>query len=167
MKNNVRNIAYTGVFSAMIFALTYFIHFPVASGYVHMGDALIYLCAGLLGSPWALIAGVIGEVFADVVSGYAVYAPATLIIKLVVSFIFTLAYKKNKDKLFSIASALMTIPAGLITIAGYFAADMIINKAYAIADIPGNVVQAVGSAVLFVVLAVAFDSVKIKKRIRM
>lgn len=159
-------MALTGVFAAMIFVMTYFIKVPVASGYVHFGDALIYLSAGFIGGPWAMLAGAIGAGIADVIGGYAMYAPATIIIKALIAVPFVIVLK-DKEKLFSPLSALMTIPAGLITVGGYFIADMIIDKAYAVVDIPGNVIQAVGSAVIFIVIALAFDSMKIKKRIKM
>lgn len=165
MNKNLRKIVSTAVFAAMIFVLTYFVKVPVASGYVHFGDALIYLCAGFIG-PWALLAGAIGEGMADLIGGYAIYAPATIIVKALIAIPFVLAMRK-KEKLFTPISALMTIPAGLITVGGYFVADIIIDKAYAVVDIPGNVIQAVGSAVIFIILALAFDASKIKKKIKM
>lgn len=166
MKSNVKKMAFTGVFAAMIFVLTYVVKVPVASGYVHFGDALIYICACFLGAPWALVAGAIGEGLADIIGGYAIYAPATIIVKALIAIPFVIA-SKNSEKIFSLKSALMTIPAGIITVGGYFVADLIIDKSYAIIDIPGNVIQAVGSAIIFVVIALAFDATKIKKKIKM
>lgn len=59
----------------------------------------------------------------------------------------------------------LTIPSGIITVGGYFVGDLIINKAYAVADIPMNIVQAVGSAIIFAIIAVAFDTAKLKKKL--
>ncbi|MCD7722356.1 MAG: ECF transporter S component [Clostridiales bacterium] len=164
MNKNLRKMVTAGLFAAMIFVFTYFIKVPVASGYVHLGDALIYVCACIIGGPWAILAGAIGEGLADLVGGYAAYAPATIIVKALIAlpFIFTGA---KKEKILTPATALMTVPAGLITVGGYFIADLIIDKSYAIVDIPGNIIQAVGSAVLFVIIAAAFDAVKIKSKI--
>lgn len=166
MNIKTKRIAYSGVFAAMIFLLTYVVKVPVASGYVHFGDALIYICAGIIGGPWAMLAGAIGEGLADIIGGYAIYAPATIIVKALIVVPFMLVYK-NQEKLFSIKSALMTIPAGAITVGGYFIADLIIDKSYAVVDIPGNIIQAVGSAVIFIIVSVAFDTAKIKKIIKM
>lgn len=166
MKSNVKKMAFTGVFAAMIFVLTYVVKVPVASGYVHFGDALIYICACFLGAPWALIAGAIGEGLADIIGGYAIYAPATIVVKALIAVPFVLA-SKNSEKIFNLKSALMTIPAGIITVGGYFVADLIIDKSYAIIDIPGNIIQAVGSAIIFAVIALAFDATKIKNKIKM
>ena len=163
MNKNVKKITLTGVFSAMIFVLTMFVKVTVPSGYVHFGDAMIYVCAVLLGSPWALIAGAIGEGLADVAGGFAMYAPATVIIKVIIALIFSLC--KDENKLLTVKSGIMTIPAALVTVGGYFAADMIIDKAYAFVDIPGNIIQGVGSAVVFIAIAAMLDKVKIIKKV--
>lgn len=165
MNNKIKKTAFTAMFAAMIFLLTMFIKVPVASGYVHFGDALVYICAGLIGGPWAILAGAIGEGLADVAGGYAIYAPATAIIKALIALVFITTAKKG-DKLLTPINVLLTIPAGLITVGGYFVADLIIDKTYAVVDIPGNVIQAVGSAVLFVVLAAALDTVKVSKKLK-
>lgn len=163
MNKNLKKIVTTAVFSAMIFVMTFFVKVPVASGYVHFGDALIYICAGIVGGPWAMLAGAIGAGLADLAGGYAMYAPATIIVKALIALPFILVNKKS-EKVLTPLSALMSIPAGIITVLGYFIADLIIDKAYAIIDIPGNVIQAVGSAVIFIVLSLALDKAKIKKR---
>lgn len=165
MKNNkVFKMAVTAMFTAMIFVLTRFVSIPVASGYVHFGDALVYLAASTLGGPWALFAGAVGEMLADVAAGYFTYAPATLIVKALLAIPFVIVNKKS-EKILTPLTALLTIPAGVITVGGYFAADLIIDKVYALVDIPGNLIQAAGSAVIFIILAAAFDSGKIKKKL--
>ncbi|MBR1762254.1 MAG: ECF transporter S component [Eubacterium sp.] len=163
MNKNLKKITLTGVFSAMIFVLTMFVKVTVPSGYVHFGDAMIYVCAVLLGSPWAMIAGALGEGLADVAGGFAMYAPATVIIKVIIAFLFSLC--KNENKLLTVKSGIMTLPAALVTVGGYFAADMIIDKSYAFVDIPGNIIQGVGSAVIFIVIAAMLDKAKIIKKV--
>ena len=159
---NAKKLSFTGMFAALIFVVTVFLKVPVASGYVHIGDSLIYLATLIIG-PWAMLAGALGEALADIAGSYLMYAPATVIIKVltVVPFLFI----KKEDKLLSVKSALMTLPAGLITVGGYFLADLIIDKSYAVVDLPGNVIQALASAVIFIVLAFAFDKSKIKNKI--
>lgn len=154
----------TAMFTAMIFVLTRFVSVPVATGYVHFGDALIYLVASVLGGPWAFFAGAAGEALADIASGWVSYAPATLIVKALLAIPFVLCYKKS-ERIVTPLSAVLTIPAGLITVGGYFIADLIIDKAYAFVNIPGNLIQAAGSAVLFIVMGTAFDTAKIKKKL--
>ena len=57
----------------------------------------------------------------------------------------------------------MTVISGLITVGGYYISDLIIDKTYAIVNILGNIIQAVGSAVIFIVLGTAFDAAGLKK----
>ncbi|MCC8073389.1 MAG: ECF transporter S component [Clostridiales bacterium] len=153
----------TAMFTAMIFVLTRFVCVPVAAGYVHFGDALIYIVSSVLG-PWGIFAAAVGEGLADIVSGWISYAPATIIVKTLISLPFVLTYKRS-EKILTPLSVFLTIPAGLITVGGYYVADLIIDEAYAVVNILGNVIQAVGSAVVFVVLAGAFDAAKLKKRL--
>lgn len=160
--NNVYKMVLTALFTAMIFVLTRFVSVPVATGYVHFGDALVYLTASILGGPWGLFAASVGEALADISSGWLSYAPATLIVKALIALPFVLVNKKS-EKILTPLTALFTIPAGAITVGGYFIADLIIDKAYAFVNIPGNVIQACGSAVVFIVLAAALDAGKIKK----
>lgn len=163
MNNKLRKTIISGVFTAMIFVLTMFVKFPVASGYVHFGDALVYICASMLG-PWGIIAGAIGEGLADVAGGFAAYFPATVIVKALIALPFALFNTKN-EKILSVKSGLFTLLSGAVTVLGYFIADLLIDKAYAVVDIPGNVIQALGSAIIFVVIAAAFDKAKIKNKI--
>lgn len=164
MNKKVLNMVYAAVFAAMIFVLTRFVQVPVASGYVHFGDALVYIVASTLGGPWALFAAAIGATLADITAGWLTYAPATFIIKMLIALPFIFVNKKS-ERILTPLTALLTIPSGVITVLGYFIADCIIDKAYAVVDIPGNVIQAVGSAVIFIVVGAAFDAGKLKKKL--
>lgn len=151
------------MFAAMIFGLT-MLHVPIgAGGYIHVGDAVIYVTAMLMGGPWAFISAAIGAACADIVSGFAVYAAPSAIIKILIAVPFVLISKKQ-SKLLSVRSAIFTIISGVITVLGYFAADLILYREGAIADLPANIIQAAGSAVVFIVLAFALDRAGIKQR---
>lgn len=162
---NIKKISLTGMLAALIFVFTMFVKIPVFPGYVHLGDALIYIGALILGAPYAIIAGAIGEGLADIAGGYLIYAPATIVIKALIALPFIFIRNKEALKLFSLKSVLCSIISGIITVLGYFSADLIIAKAYAFADIPINAVQAVGSVVAFILLAVAIDKTKLLGRI--
>ena len=59
----IKNLTLTGLMAALITLFTAFIfHIPtgVNGGYVHLGDALIYLSAVRLPWPYAMAAGAIG-----------------------------------------------------------------------------------------------------------
>lgn len=167
MKNKkVLNMVYAAVFAAMIFALTRFVQIPVpgGAGYLHFGDAMIYIVASTLGGPWAILASAVGAALADLSSPYAIYAPVSIIVKVLIALPFVLVNKKS-EKILTPLTICLTIPSGIITVGGYFVGDLIINKAYAVADIPMNIVQAVGSAIIFAIIALAFDTAKLKKKL--
>lgn len=166
VNRKVLNMVYAAVFAAMIFALTRFIQIPVpgGAGYLHFGDAMIYIVASTLGGPWALFASALGAAIADLSSVFAVYAPISAIVKVLIALPFVFVNKKS-EKILTPLTICLTIPSGVITVLGYFLGDLIVNKAYAVADIPMNIVQAVGSAIIFVVISAAFDAAKLKKKL--
>lgn len=87
MNTLTKKIAYTGVFTALVMCFTLIsIPIPGTVEYINLGDTVILFGAYLLGFPFALIAS-IGAAFADLILGYAIYAPATLIIKPVMCLI--------------------------------------------------------------------------------
>ena len=165
MNKTTKNICFSAMFAAMIFALT-MLHVPIgAGGYIHVGDSVIYIAALLMGGPWSFISAAIGAACADLVSGVAVYAIPSAIIKVLIAVPFVLTAKKD-TKLLSIRTAAFTILSGIITILGYFLTDLVVYRAGAVADLPANVIQAVGSAVVFVILAFALDRADIKNRFK-
>lgn len=165
MNKTTKNICFSAMFAAMIFALT-MLHVPIgAGGYIHVGDSVIYIAALLMGGPWSFISAAIGAACADLVSGVAVYAIPSAIIKVLLAVPFVLIAKKD-TKLLSIRTAAFTILSGIITILGYFLTDLVVYRAGAVADLPANVIQAVGSAVVFVILAFALDRADIKNRFK-
>lgn len=165
VNRKVLNMVYAAVFAAMIFALTRFIQIPVpgGAGYIHFGDAMIYIVASTLGGPWALLASALGAAIADL-SSVAVYAPISAIVKVLIASPFVFVNKKS-EKILTPLTICLTIPSGVITVLGYYLGDLIVNKAYAVADIPMNIVQAVGSAIIFAVISAAFDAAKLKKKL--
>lgn len=163
MRKTTKNICFTAMFAAMIFGLT-MLHIPVgAGGYIHVGDSIIYIVSLLMGGPWAFLAAAIGAALADIVSGFAVYAIPSLIIKVLVAVPFV-AVSKKCQKLLSFKTAMFAVLSGVITVLGYYIAELILYGRGAVADIPANIIQAVGSAVVFVALALALDKADIKKR---
>ncbi len=164
MNTITKKISFTAMLAAMVFGLT-MLHIPIgAGGYIHIGDALIYIAALLIGGPWAFLAAAIGAAVADIVSGFASYAIVSVIIKALIALPFVLIRDRG-EKLLTPLSALLTIPSGIITVLGYFLADLVLYRAGAVADIPANLIQAVGSAVAFILLALALDKAEIRKRI--
>ena len=87
----IRRLTVTAVLAALITLMTaYICHVPVGAngGYVHFGDALIYIAAAILPLPYACAAGAIGGGMADLLTA-PVWAPATIIIKMLICLPFS------------------------------------------------------------------------------
>ena len=166
MKNiSIRMLSLSGIFASLIFVFTAFVHIPLFYGYVHIGDAFLFLAASLLPTPYAIFAAVFGAVLADCLSGFAIYAPATLIIKLLCVLFFT----RKKTQILAKRNLLALLPAAGVSIGGYYLFEAILYANYltpAYAAL-GNLGQAVFSAILFVLLGSALDKIKIKEKLQL
>ncbi len=169
-KKSVKKITFTALFAALIAVMTAFIKMPtgINEGYLHFGDSMIYLAGCLLG-PWAALAAAIGGGLADILAGAAVWAPATAIIKALNSVPFIIAscfYFKNngKQKIINWYTVPMVIVSGLITVFGYLLAEgLMYSFPSAWTSVPFSIIQAIGSAIVFIILGCALDAVKIQK----
>lgn len=173
LKNSkVRLITTTALFTALVTIGTVVIQIPVpGKGYTHFGDSMIYLAACILPAPAALFASGVGAAIADLLTGYAIYAPATFIIKMlnVVPFILIRIYlkkKKKDDRILNFQTAFMLIPTSLVTIFGYLIAEYIMfgEKFAFISAFVGGWLQPLGSLLAFIVLGAALDRLKFKSR---
>lgn len=172
-KISIKKITLTAVFAAIIAIMTAFIKIPtgINDGYLHFGDSMIYLAGCLLG-PYAALAAAIGGGLADVLAGAAEWAIPTAIIKTCNSlpFIIATAYyvkTKEKHKIIHITTVLMTIVSGLITIFGYLLVEgLLYSFASAWTSVPFSIIQAVGSAIVFIVVGCALDAIKIQKYLK-
>ena len=169
-KQSVKKITFTALFAALIAVMTAFIKMPtgINEGYLHFGDSMIYLAGCLLG-PWAALAAAIGGALADILAGAAVWAPATAIIKALNAVPFIVAshfyfINKGKQKIVNWYTVPMVIVSGLITIFGYLLAEgLMYSFPSAWTSVPFSIIQAVGSAIVFIILGCALDAVKIQK----
>ncbi|MCL2036593.1 MAG: TIGR04002 family protein [Oscillospiraceae bacterium] len=163
MDNRIKLLTLSAVFAAMTFALTTFPKIPTGSGYIHMGDSVIYLAACVLPFPYAIFVGAIGGALADVFGGYVIWIVPTLIVKALI----TLPYNSKSDTILTKRNAFMVLPAGLITVIGYAIAEMLLfGWAGIISGLLMGVIQPIGSAILFLLFAAMLDKIGFKRRIR-
>jgi uncharacterized repeat protein (TIGR04002 family) len=162
----VRLLTSTAIFAAMITLMTaYICHIPdgINGGYIHFGDGLIYIAATLLPTPYALAAAAIGGGLADLLTA-PMWAPATIIIKMLISLPFT----RKKDKIVNVHNILALFAAAAISGVGYYLANAFLMGGFEGGLIAylfsGNLVQSGGSAIVFVVLGLVLDKIGFKKR---
>lgn len=167
-----RNVILVGVLAAMVCVATTFLHIPiVGGGYVHLGDAVIYLAAALLPTPYAVAAAAVGAGLADLLVA-PMWAPFTVVIKAVMAMAFT----AKKERLLCRRNGWAVLVAGVVGVVGYYIAEVAILwlsggalaavSVAALAAMPFNALQELAGGVAFVLLAAALDRLDIKKRLR-
>lgn len=146
MKNKkAYKISMSAMFTALIFVATYLIAIPMpVVGYVNLGDAFVIISTVLLGPICGAICSGFGSMLADIMLGYAVYAPATLVIKAVMAIACYFIYKLTSTLMkrpFSLA--ISAIVAECVMVVGYFLFEgaFVIGFAGAMANILFNLIQ--------------------------
>lgn len=139
-------VAIVGVMAALTTVATMIVQIPTPAtkGYINLGDTMVMLSGSLFGSLIGSIAGGVGSALADLLSGYAHWAPFTLVIKGIEGYIAGLS--KDKKGIFKV---LILIIAGAEMVLGYFLVEVLLyGLGGALAEIPGNSFQA-ASGILF------------------
>ena len=144
MNSNLKKIIMTALFAALACVATMSIRIPTpgTGGYIHPGDAIVILAGIILGPVYGMLAGGIGSALSDLIGGYFVYVPITLVIKGLVALVSGLIYQKmcryGKNRY---------VAAG-----GYFICEFFLYGSGAAASIPANIIQGVGGLIISAVL---------------
>lgn len=144
-----RNIIMAALMAAMTCIATMIIKVPSPTGYIHLGDGLVLLSGIILGPLYGGAAAGIGSMFADLLLGYAGFAPATLIIKALAAIVGSVIYHFiyhliSQKKLKPIATIAAGICGGIVVTSGYFIFEgyiMGLGFAAAFSGVPFNLVQ--------------------------
>ena len=163
VRADARLLALTGLFAALGCVGTMVLQVPSPTGgYMNLGDAVVILGAWLLGPVYGAVAGGVGPAMADLLSGYAVYVPATLVIKAVMALTAAGLYRALKRRGLFLCAAAAEVPMVL----GYWLFDGLLAAASgggalglcltaSAAGIPSNLVQAAFGAAASTLLALA------------
>lgn len=119
-----KRVCLTAVFSALTCVCT-FIAVPLPFGYFNLGDIFVLLGAWILSAFLGGLAAGLGAAIADLFMGYALYAPATFLIKFLVgvcAFYLYRVFKRliAKSSLEFLPRAISAILAESVMIFGYF-----------------------------------------------
>lgn len=164
MKNKkIKLMCLAGIFTAVVFVFTAYIHIPSHTGYTHVGDAFIYLAACILPLPYAVFVGAGGAMLADCLTGFAIWAPGSVIIKTAAVLFFS---QKGK-KIICPRNIFALIPAWILCIGGYYLYEALItgNFISPAAGIPGYIIQSLLSTALFVVAGITLDKLNVKSKL--
>ncbi|MBR5371880.1 MAG: ECF transporter S component [Oscillospiraceae bacterium] len=154
-QDKLSHMVYAGLFAALTALLTAGLHIPVGNGYIHCGDAVILLAAVMLPMPYAIGAGAVGGMLADLIAGYPAYALPSMIIKGLLAFTFAMI---GGEKHLCFRRVTGLIACGLVSVIGYWVTGVFLYGgwiAQAIDTIPGNVIQAIASSCVYVAASAA------------
>lgn len=145
----VFRLVITSLFAALVTVGTIVIQIPTpaTNGFINFGDTLIFISGVVLGPFNGLLAGGVGSWLADMLSGYAHYAPWTLVIKGLEGLIIGLLAHRVYSKTLKLWPAMLAmLVAGAWMIFGYFIAALVMyGWVGAVESLVGNSVQALGS----------------------
>jgi len=159
----LRYLTLSGLFVAIVFVLTAYLHIPSHTGYIHIGDSVIYLAAALLPRPYAIAVGALGAGLADCLTGYAIWAPGSAMIKATT----VLCFSCHGERIINLRNLTAIIPSGILCVGGYYLYELLLtgSPAAGAASIWFNCLQAVASAVVFLALGTLMDCTGLKGKL--
>ena len=143
---DTRMLVITGLMLALTTVATMFLKIPIGAGYIHLGDVLVLLAARLLPRKNALLSASLGAALADLLGGFAAWAPFTLVIKAgMVLLADAFPPERGKGRLRP-----GLILAAVWTVAGYYLAEGLLyaNWVAPLLVVPFNALQVAVVAVL-------------------
>ncbi|MDC7241989.1 MAG: ECF transporter S component [Spirochaetales bacterium] len=153
-QNLAFRIAAIAVLTALTTVCTMIIRVPVTPtrGYINLADVAIFFTAMTFGPFTALAAGGLGTALADILGGYAQWAPITFFAHgvqgLVIGLIFKTSGTEEKGKM--VMALVISFILGTLIMAGtYFVTGgLMYGFGAAATEIPGNILQNVAGVVL-------------------
>ena len=161
---NTKDIVLCGILMAMTTVMTMIVQIPVigAHGYVNMGDTVVLFTALYLGKKQGAVVGGVGSALADLISGYGVYAPVTLIAKGLEGFICGLIAEKVSGRKGRIIG---TVVGGVIMVSGYFIGEIFMyGLKTSAAAVPANSMQALFGIVTSLIIYVGVSRAMPRKK---
>lgn len=163
MRFSSKRLAYTGVLSALCFVATAYISIPsVSGGHTNLSDAVIFLASFILGPVGGFFVGGVGTFIADLV-----YYPATMFYSLIIhgleglicGFIMYAFRNTQKKWLSATFSAVAMLVSGIFMFVMFFFAKWLFYGTLesALISLPRNVLQAVISAAVAMVIIYVFN----------
>ena len=139
--NKTRQLVTTALMICLIVlgTLIFRVPVPMTQGYIHLGDTMICLGVLLLGRKHAAAAAGLGSAMADILGGFAFWAPWSLVIKFAMAWTAGFIIEKRAAHHGPQGSTLLHVTAmtagGLVMCAGYLIAERIMYGSWAAAFI--------------------------------
>src|SRR3954469_9083861 len=156
----------TAMLVALVFLSTFFLNIKlpisVNGGLVHLGTAMLFIASILFGPKKGALAGAIGMGLFDIMGGWLLWAPITIVARGLQGFIVgKIAWsngRKGSSLRFNLIATIVSTP---VMIACYYVWEGILygNWIAPLASIPGDLVQSVLGIMVAIPLCAALKKV--------
>lgn len=174
--NKTAGLVYTALMICLVLLGTILFRIPVpmTQGYVHLGDTMIFLGVMMLGKRHGAAAAGLGSALADILGGFAFWAPWTLVIKYLMAFVTGLILEKSarSQKHSHLPDRLVKLTAmaigGILMCAGYLIAETVMYGSFALAvvGLPWNIGQVAVGMVLSMAIYSILNKIPMTAKIR-
>ena len=164
MHSKTKKIVVASLMAALTCVATMIIKIPSPlEGYLNLGDCVVLVAGWILSPLYGFLAAGLGSALADLLSGYALYAPATFVIKGLMALAAFAVYKLLQKRVGKFASRLIGgVSAEVLMIAGYFVFEgFMYGFGPSVINIPANGVQGVAGIIVGLLLIKVFEKANI------
>lgn len=148
---SLRTMIFSAIFITLVFVATYInIYIPVLmsqGGLVHLGTLVMAMIAIKYGPKYGALAGGIGMALFDLLSIWAIWAPGTLVVRLIAGAVMGIvASSKAGQGMSPKNNALALLAGGAVIVVGYWIFEGLflgVGFIPALGSIPGNLLQIV------------------------
>lgn len=160
MKTKTQRTVISALLTALVCVATMIVKIPSPmKGYMNLGDFAVIICGWIMPPAYGALAAGMGSALADFLSGYALYVPATFVIKGIMALVAYGLFKLLRRRLnFAAGRLLSSAAAETIMLAGYFLFEgFLYGFAAAAVNIPANIIQGVFGIILGTVFMSILD----------
>lgn len=140
-RNSMNTMVFTALLTALTVLFTLILKIPVGPDcYIHLGEPIVFLAVMALPRRYACFSGAVGTALADLLGGYAFWAPWTLVVQLIVVLVFGFFIDRARNS--NGSHKILNLP--ISEILGYVVTVVIGTIAYFFAEyfLFGNIVEA-------------------------
>ena len=162
MYSKNKKIIISALMAALVCVATMIIKIPSPlQGYINLGDCIVLVAGWILSPVYGFLAAGMGSALADLLSGYALYAPATFVIKGCMALVAFGMFKLLNKKTGKFAARLIgSILAEIVMVGGYFVFEgFLYGFAPSLVNIPANCVQGAAGIVIGLLLVKVFEKI--------
>ena len=164
MHSKTKRIVVASLMAALTCVATMIIKIPSPmEGYLNLGDCVVLVAGWMLSPAYGFLAAGLGSALADLLSGYAIYAPATFVIKGLMALVAFAVYKLLQKRVGKFAARLIGgVTAEVLMIAGYFVFEgCMYGFGPSVVNVPANAVQGVAGIIVGLLLIKVFEKANI------